>query len=231
MKPIGLLGGMSWESTAVYYRHLNEQVRQRRGGLASADLILRSFDFSTIVALQKAGDWQAAGATLARAAQGLEAAGAKAILICTNTMHLLADQVEAATSVPLVHIVDATAGRIQQAGFRRPLLLATRYTMEQRFYRDRMSERFGLEAIIPDCDDRTVLHDVIFEELCQGVIRPNSRQAYQRIIERGADAGADCVILGCTEIGLLVGPADCALPAFDSTFIHAEAALDFALAA
>ncbi len=231
MKPIGLLGGMSWESTAVYYRHLNEQVRHRRGGLASADLILRSFDFSTIVALQKAGDWQAAGATLARAAQGLEAAGARAILICTNTMHLLADQVEAATSVPLVHIVDATAGRIQQAGFRRPLLLATRYTMEQRFYRDRMAERFGLDAIIPDCDDRTVVHDVIFDELCQGVIRPDSRQAYQRIIERGADAGADCVILGCTEIGLLIGPADCALPAFDSTFIHAEAALDFALAA
>ncbi len=231
MKPIGLLGGMSWESTAVYYRHLNEQVRQRRGGLASAELILRSFDFERIVALQKAGDWDAAGATLAHAARGLEAAGAEAILICTNTMHLLADQVAAATSIPLVHIVDATGARIREAGFSRPLLLATRYTMEQGFYRDRLARNFGLDAIIPDCDDRTIVHDVIFDEICQGVIRPESRLAYQQIIERGAEAGADCVILGCTEIGLLVDAAASPLPAFDSTFIHAEAALDFALAA
>lgn len=231
MKPIGLLGGMSWESTAVYYRHLNEQVRKRRGGLASADLILRSFDFARIVELQKAGDWQKAGATLADAAKRLEAAGAQSILICTNTMHLLADEVAAATSVPLVHIVDATAEKIRKAGFERPLLLATRYTMEQSFYRDRMAQKFGLDAVIPDCDDRTIVHDVIFDELCQGVIKPNSRDAYQNIIDRGAVAGADCVILGCTEIGLLIGAQDSSLPTFDSTYIHAEAALDYALAA
>jgi len=230
MKPIGLLGGMSWESTAVYYRHLNERMRDLRGGLASAELVVRSFDFARIVALQKKGAWDEAGQTLAEAACGLEAAGAKVIIICTNTMHLLADQVASATTIPLLHIVDATAEKIVAAGYGRPLLLATRYTMEQDFYKGRLKQKYGLDALVPDEADRTIVHDVIFDEICQGIISPQSQATYQRIIEKGAAQGADCVILGCTEIGLLIGNLPTAVPPFDSTLLHADAAFDFALA-
>jgi aspartate racemase len=231
MRTIGLIGGMSWESTAVYYRYLNEAVRTRLGGLASADVLLRSVNFADIVALQTAGRWDEAANILAGIARGLEQAGAGCLLICTNTMHKLADEVQAAVSVPLIHIVDVTGAALQRAGARRPLLLATRYTMEQEFYAGRMRERCGITPMIPDAQERADVHRIIFEELCCGLVRDDSRRIYQAAIERAARAGADSVILGCTEIGLLLSAGDCALPAFDSTLLHAEAAVEFALAA
>ena len=224
---IGLIGGMSWESTATYYREINELVRARRGGLASADLLLRSVDFEAIVALQKAGRWDLAEAALAEAASGLVRAGAGCILICTNTMHLVADGVARAASVPLIHIVDVVGQELVAAGKKRPLLLATRYTMEQTFYRDRLRARFGLEAIVPEATDRGAVHDIIFDELCCGVVRSESRQRYVDVIEAAAAEGADSVILGCTEIGLLIHQTDSNLPVFDSTKLHARAAVDF----
>lgn len=229
MRRIGLIGGMSWESTAIYYRRLNERVRDRMGGLNSADIVLRSVNFAEIERLQRAGDWDEAGRTLAGAARDLRKAGAEIVLICTNTMHLLADEVQAAVDVPLLHIADVTARALREGGARRPLLLATRYTMEQPFYRGRLRDRHGLDASVPDADDRAIVHDVIFGELCRGVIRDESRRAFVGIIERAREAGADSVILGCTEIGLLIGEDDAGLPVYDTTFIHADAALDFAL--
>ncbi|MFN4311176.1 MAG: aspartate/glutamate racemase family protein [Ferrovibrio sp.] len=228
MKTIGLIGGMSWESTAVYYRQINEIVRRRHGGLASAEILLRSLDFSRIVALQQAGRWDQAADTLAQIGLQLAEAGAECVLICTNTMHKVADAVEVKAGVPLIHIADVVGHALKDAGAKRPLLLATRYTMEQDFYRARLAERFGIDAMVPAADDRGLVHDVIFNELCCGVVRPQSRQAYQDVIERGRQAGADAVILGCTEIGLLIGPEHTGLPVFDSTLLHAEAAVDFA---
>lgn len=229
LQTIGLIGGMSWESTAVYYRHLNEQVRARLGGLHSADILLRSIDFETIVALQKAGLWSEASRILATIARELEQAGAKCILICTNTMHKLADDVQQAVSIPLLHIADVTAAAVTDAGLKRPLLLATRYTMEQDFYVERLRDRHGLDPIVPSADDRTRVHDIIFDELCRGVIREDSRQHYLDIVERGRAQGADCVILGCTEICLLIGPEHIDLPVFDSTALHADAAVAFSM--
>ncbi|MGF6313521.1 MULTISPECIES: aspartate/glutamate racemase family protein [unclassified Bradyrhizobium] len=225
---IGLIGGMSWESTAIYYREINEIVRQRRGGLASADILLRSVDFEDIVVLQKAGEWNQAAVYLARIARQLVDAGADCILICTNTMHVIADAIAAELSVPLINIVDVTAAALVAAPVRRPLLLATRYTMEQPFYCDRLRERFGLSPVIPAQDDRSRIHNVIFDELCCGAISDQSRQAFIDIIARGRARGADAVILGCTEIGLLIGPEHTELPVFDSTRLHARAAADFA---
>ncbi|KQT88175.1 aspartate/glutamate racemase family protein [Aurantimonas sp. Leaf443] len=230
MKCIGLIGGMSWESTAVYYRRINESVRARLGGLHSAEILMRSVNFHEIVALQKAADWDGAARRLSAIAADLEAAGADLVLICTNTMHLLAEPVQAAISVPLVHICDTTGAAVKAAGHRRPLLLATRYTMEERFYRDRLAERHGIEALVPDAADRATVHDIIFDELCRGIVTPASRRAYLDIVARGRAAGADSVILGCTEIGLLIDPSDCCLPAFDSTLLHADAAVVLALA-
>ncbi|MBB2496034.1 aspartate/glutamate racemase family protein [Aquipseudomonas ullengensis] len=227
MKTIGLIGGMSWESTAVYYREINERMRKRHGGLVSADILLRSVDFSQVVALQQAGRWDQAGADLAHIGQQLEKAGAACVLICTNTMHKVADAVAQAIGVPLLHIVDVTGAALQQAGMRRPLLLATRYTMEQNFYHDRLAARFGIEALVPDEPDRTLVHEVIFNQLCQGVVCAESKQAFLDVIARGKAAGADSVILGCTEIGLLIGLSDGELPVFDSTYLHAQAAVDF----
>ena len=204
MRTIGLIGGMSWESTAVYYRRLNEQVRDRLGGLHSADILMRSVDFDAIVGLQKQGHWDEASRILVDIARGLENGGAGCVLICTNTMHKLADEVQQAVSIPLLHIADATAAAIDAERLKRPQLLATRYTMEQDFYVARLRERFGLDPIIPDADDRTVIHDIIFDELCQGIVREESRKLYLDIIARGKERGADSVILGCTEIGLLV---------------------------
>lgn len=226
---IGLIGGMSWESTAVYYRRINDQVRLRLGGLHSADIVLRSVDFSTIVALQQAGAWDEASAVLSRIGRDLQAAGAECVLICTNTMHKLAEPVQSGIAIPLLHIVDVTARALTAAGARRPLLLATRYTMEQDFYLARLQGLHGIEAIVPERSDRGIVHDVIFNELCQGIVREGSQRAYLEIIARGKAAGADSVILGCTEIGLLIGPQHIDIPTFDSTLLHADAAVDFAL--
>ncbi|MBI5131094.1 MAG: aspartate/glutamate racemase family protein [Rhodopseudomonas palustris] len=229
MKTIGLIGGMSWESTAVYYRRLNERVRSVCGGLHSAEILLRSVDFDSIVAMQTAGDWDGATRMLQKIARDLEAAGADCVLICTNTMHKIADAVQSAIEIPLLNIIDVCAQQLKAAGARRPLLLATRYTMEHDFYRERMSRRHGLVPLVPEADDRTAVHDIIFGELCCGIIRDDSRQRYLEIIARGRAAGADSVILGCTEIGLLLRPENIDLPAFDTTLLHADAAVDFAL--
>lgn len=224
MKTLGLLGGMSWESTLPYYRTINETVRERLGGLHSARLLLYSVDFAEVERLQHAGDWDAAGALLGRAAASLRDGGAQLLVICTNTMHKVADAVEAASGLPLLHIADPTGAAIRASGLRRIGLLGTRFTMEQAFYRQRLSERHGLEVIVPDEADRERVHRVIYDELCLGQVREPSRDAYRRIIASLAARGAQGVILGCTEIGLLIGPADVAVPLFDTTALHARAA-------
>ncbi|WP_152046422.1 aspartate/glutamate racemase family protein [Aureimonas psammosilenae] len=228
MKTIGLIGGMSWESSAVYYRLLNEAARARFGGLASADVLLHSLDFSAVVALQKAGRWDLAADMLAASAGKLQLAGADCVLICTNTMHLVADQVAATLSVPLIDIVAETGAAITASGRHRPLLLATRYTMEHGFYAKRMQETSGISPIVPNEEDRALVHRVIFDELCQGIVSQASREAMLAVVERGRMAGADCVILGCTEICLLLDPDALVLPGFCSTRIHADAAARFA---
>jgi aspartate racemase len=229
MKTLGLIGGMSAESTAIYYREINRLVRERLGGLHSAELILWSVDFAPIAAWQAKDDWDATGAALAEAARRLEAAGAKAIVICANTMHINAPQVQAATDVPLIHIADATAAALKARGVQRPLLLATRYTMEKPFYRARL-EALGLSCLVPGDADRARLQAIIFDELCQGVVTPAAKAAALAMIETGKAAGADGVIFGCTEIGLLLDPAELDLPAVDTAIVHCEAAVDFALA-
>jgi aspartate racemase len=229
MRTIGLLGGMSWESTAVYYRRINESVRDRLGGLHSARMIMHSVDFENIVTLQKVDAWDQAGTLLAMLARNLETAGADCILICTNTMHKLADTVQRAVSIPLLHITDVTGQSVASAGCRRPLLLATRYTMEQDFYLSRLRDKHGLSPMVPNAEDRAAVHDIIFNELCRGEVNETSRQRYLDIVATAKAGGADSVILGCTEIGLLIGPQHLDLPAFDSTLIHADAAVDFAL--
>lgn len=229
MKTLGLIGGMSWESTAEYYRTLNQLTRARLGGLHSARLVLHSVDFADIERLQTQGRWTEAGEVLADAARSLEAAGAELLLICTNTMHRVADQVEAAVSVPLLHLADATAGAVRAAGLRRVGLLGTAFTMEQDFYRGRL-EANGLTVLVPDTDGRALVHRVIYEELCLGVVREESRAAYRRVIEELVAAGAEGVILGCTEIELLVRDEDSAVPLFPTARLHAEAAVEAALA-
>lgn len=228
MRTIGLIGGMSFESSAVYYRLINEMVRERLGGLASAEVIMHSVNFADIVAMQKAGDWDAAADRLARAGEGLCAAGANCVLIGTNTMHLVADQVAARLRSPLINIIDETSAALIAAGRKRPLLLATRYTMEHGFYTDRM-RRPGLDPVVPDETDRATVHSVIFDELCAGKVLDSSRDKLLAIIEKARAAGADSVILGCTEICLILDPDALPLPGFDSTTIHARAAVDFAL--
>jgi len=228
MRRIGLIGGMSWESTAVYYKLINEGVRARLGGLASADIALRSLDFRAVVALQKADRWDDAGTLLSDAACDLKASGADALLICTNTMHIVAPQVASACDLPVIDIIDVTAQAIRAKGCRRPLLLATRYTMEHGFYAERM-QRHGVTVQVPDAADRAICHGIIFDELCQGIVAPRSRQALYDMASRGRARGADSVILGCTELGLSIAPDALPLPGFDSTVIHAEAAVAFAL--
>ncbi|MFF1909194.1 aspartate/glutamate racemase family protein [Kitasatospora sp. NPDC058218] len=229
MKTLGLIGGMSWESTAEYYRALNRLTRERLGGLHSARLVLYSVDFADIERLQTQGRWAEAGEVLADAARSLEAAGAELLLICTNTMHRVADQVEAAVSVPLLHLADATADAVRAAGLRRVGLLGTAFTMEQDFYRGRL-EANGLTVLVPDTDGRALVHRVIYEELCLGVVRAESRAGYRRVIEELVAAGAEGVILGCTEIELLVGDDDSPVPLFPTARLHAEAAVEAALA-
>jgi aspartate racemase len=229
MKTIGLIGGMSWESTTVYYQLLNQLARARLGGLHSAKVLLWSFDFAEIEALQARGDWDGATRAMIEAACALERGGADCVVICTNTMHKMADAVQQAVTIPLIHIADATASAIKAAKSTRPLLLATRYTMEQDFYKGHLRDHHGIEPMVPDEAARTTIHDIIYNELCQGIVSPASKQAYLEIIEQARRNGADGVIFGCTEVGLLVGQTDFDLPAFDTTELHARAALDFAL--
>ncbi|MFE3936717.1 aspartate/glutamate racemase family protein, partial [Streptomyces goshikiensis] len=228
MKTIGLLGGMSWESTAEYYRLLNELTRERLGGLHSARCVLYSVDFAEIERLQAGGRWSEAGEVLAAAAGSLEAAGADLVLICTNTMHKVADQVQAGISVPLLHLADATADAVKAAGARRVGLLGTAFTMEQDFYRGRLAAA-GLDVRVPDAAGRALVHQVIYEELCQGIVREESRAAYRHVIGQLVADGAERIILGCTEIELLVGAADSPVPVFPTARIHAEAAVEAAL--
>lgn len=228
MKTIGLLGGMSWQSTTSYYKALNELVSQRLGGLHSASIVLHSFDFAPLEVLQRQGRWDEATRLMIEAARGLEAADAACLLICSNTMHIMADEVAAALDIPLLHIADVTAAAIKQSEAQAPLLLATRYTMEQDFYRSRLSQH-GVEALIPGAADRALVNRVIFEELCLGQIKPESKAAWLELVERSADQGADSVIFGCTEVALLLQPDDLSVCCFDTTALHAGAAVDFAL--
>jgi aspartate racemase len=229
VKRIGLLGGMSWESSAEYYRLANELVRERRGGLHSADCVLRSVDFAEIEALQQAGDWYTAGVRLAAEARALVAAGAQLIVLCTNTMHKVADQVADAVEVPFVHIADATAEAVAAAGLRSVGLLGTAYTMEQDFYVGRLRKRHRLSVVIPEPDERRIVHEVIYDELCRGVISPDSRRRYWEVIAGLFDRGAEGILLGCTEIGLLIGPEDATVPVFDTTRLHVQSAVELAL--
>ncbi|CBS90055.1 Putative aspartate racemase (plasmid) [Azospirillum lipoferum 4B] len=228
-KVIGLIGGMSWESSAEYYRIVNERVRDRLGGLHSARCLMWSFDFAEIEALQHAGRWDDATALMIDAARRLERGGADFVVICTNTMHRMADQVQAAIGLPLLHIADPTAERIRAAGLRRVGLLGTAFTMEQDFYKGRLVQKHGLEVLVPDDADRSTVHRVIYDELVQGRIEEASRQAYRGVIARLVERGAEAVILGCTEIMLLVRPEDSPVPLYDTTAIHAEAAVELAL--
>ena len=230
MKIIGLIGGMSWESTVPYYRQINETIKARLGGLHSAQLVLYSVDFHDIERLQHAGDWEAAGAILTKAACALEAAGVDFLVLCTNTMHNVAHRIEAGVTIPLLHIADPTATAIKRAGHSTVGLLGTRFTMEQAFYRDRLRERHGLRVIVPTGDDREIVHRIIYEELCRGVVLPESRTEYRRIMKGLASQGAEAIILGCTEISLLVSQHDATVPLFDTTAIHARAAAEEALA-
>jgi len=230
MKTLGILGGMSWESSALLYQLLNREVAERLGGLNSADLLLRSVNFAEIEALQRAGDWAGAARVLGEAGLGLKSAGAQALLIATNTMHKVADEVEALSGLPLIHIVDVTAQALQAAGVRRVGLLATRYTMEEDFYSGRMLNRHGIETLTPAPAQRLEVHRVIFEELCRGQIRAESRAFYLQVVQDLAAAGAEAVILGCTEIALLLNPqVPAALPLFDSTALQAQAAVEWML--
>lgn len=224
MKTIGLIGGMSWESTIPYYRLINETIKEQLGGLHSAKLVLYSVDFQEIEEHQRSGDWEAAGVAMAHAARSLEAAGASFLVLCTNTMHKVADHIEAAVAIKLLHIADPTAAAIRASGHSVVGLLGTRFTMEQDFYKDRLLSHHGLQVIVPSPEDRDIIHRVIYEELCLGNVKPESRVEYRRIMHDLAAQGAQCIILGCTEISLLVGAPDSPVPLFDTTGLHARAA-------
>jgi aspartate racemase len=229
MKTIGLIGGMSWESSAEYYRIINETTKAKLGGLHSAKSILYSVDFAEIETLQHQGRWEETAHILSHAAKSLEAAGAEFIILCTNTMHKVAGEIEADIRIPLLHIADATARIIRAQGLRRIGLLGTRFTMEEDFYKGRLTQKHGLEVLVPDLGDREIVHRVIYDELCLGHINQASRQHFVTIMERLAGAGAEGIILGCTEIGLLVKEGDSPVPLFDTTRLHAEAAVSYAL--
>jgi aspartate racemase len=230
MKTIGLIGGMSWESSIEYYRIINEAVKERLGGLHSAKSVMVSVDFAEIEIMQHEGRWDEATQALVNAAQQVEHAGADMVLICTNTMHRMADEIQDNISIPLLHIADATAEEIHSSGLQKVGLLGTRYTMEMDFYRGRLSKQHGLEVLIPSQLQREIVHRVIYDELVQGKILPQSKKDYIKIIEDLKNRGAQGVILGCTEIGLLVQEQDSSLPLFDTTYIHAVAAVEYALA-
>ncbi len=224
-----MIGGMSWESTVPYYRIANETVGKRLGGLHSARVVLVSVDFHDLERHMREGDWDAVGARLADSAQSLERAGAGCIVLCTNTMHKVADAIEGAVGIPLLHIVDAVAAEIRRGGIDKVGLLGTRFTMEDDFYRGRLRERHGIEAIVPSRADRETVHRVIFEELCRGQVLEDSRAAYGRIMQGLVDAGARAIVLGCTELAMLVGQADAPVPVFDTTALHARKAAEWSL--
>ncbi|MBE9059627.1 aspartate/glutamate racemase family protein [cf. Phormidesmis sp. LEGE 11477] len=229
MKTIGLLGGMSWESTTQYYRLLNEIVRAELGGLHSAKILMYSVDFEELVALKHQGDWSEIGNLLATAAAQLEGAGAECILLATNTMHKVADAIALSTEIPLIHIADATAEEIKRQSIQRVGLLGTRFTMEESFYKDRLVQQHGLDVLVPNKEARDTIHDIIYDELCLGQIRSASRDQMRAAVSNLFESGAEAIILGCTEIGLLIGPEDSAIPLFDTTAIHANAAIYWAI--
>ena len=229
MKTIGLLGGMSWESTELYYRLINETVKKKLGGLHSAKIILHSVDFAEIEELQHKGDWDQTAKILSAAAQGLEKAGADFIVICTNTMHLVAPQIEAATKIPLLHIADATAEEIVAEGIKKIGLLGTAFTMEQRFYKGQLEDKYNLDVVVPDLEDREIIHKIIYEELCLGIINNASRAKYLLIMKKLVDKGVEAIILGCTEITLLIKPEHTNVRLFDTTAIHGVKAVEYAL--
>jgi aspartate racemase len=229
MKVIGLIGGMSWESTLEYYRIINETVKERLGGLHSAKILLYSVNFHEVQSMQSEGRWEEAREILCNAATRVERGGGECLLICTNTMHIMASEVQCDVGIPLIHIADATAAEVKNSGIRKIGLLGTKYTMEEDFYKGRLIQDYGLEVMIPAKADRDVVHQVIYNELCLGKILPNSRKQFVRIIKDMLARGADGVVLGCTEISLLVSQGDSPLPLFDTTEIHARAAVDFAL--
>ncbi|CCQ94473.1 putative racemase [[Clostridium] ultunense Esp] len=229
MKTIGLIGGMSWESTMEYYRILNQKVKEKLGGFHSAELVLYSVDFEEIERLQHEGDWESLTKLMVEAAKRVERGGADFLLLCTNTMHKMADEMEKAIQIPFLHIADATAGRIKNAGLKKVGLLGTRFTMEQDFYKGRLIKKHGLEVIVPYDEEREMIHHVIYHELCLGEICDSSKEAYLATIKRLVEQGAEGIILGCTEIGLLIKQEDVSVPIFDTTLIHAEAAVEYAL--
>ncbi|MFV8432289.1 aspartate/glutamate racemase family protein [Vibrio owensii] len=229
MKTIGLIGGMSWESTANYYQIINREVKARLGGLHSGKVCLYSVDFAEIETLQHQGRWDDTARILSQAAKSVEAGGADFILICTNTMHKVADQIQQAVNVPLVHIADATAEKLVADGIKKVGLLGTRFTMEQDFYKQRLIDKFGVDVVVPSSDDQTIVHEVIYNELCKGEVREDSRQQYLTIIDKLVEEGAEAVILGCTEIAMLVEPQHTDVKLYDTTEIHAKAAVEAAL--
>ncbi len=229
MKTIGLIGGMSWESTIPYYRIVNEIVKERLGGLHSAKVILYSVDFSEVERMQRFGDWQAAGSLLAIAARSLQTAGADFLVLCTNTMHQVAPAIEEAVTIPLLHIADPTARAIKAAGHRTVGLLGTKFTMEQAFYKNRLATEHRLEVLVPTDNDRDIVHQVIYDELCLGNVLPRSRDEYRRVIDSLVRSGAEAIILGCTEISMLVNQSDSSVPLFDTTYLHARSAAEHAL--
>lgn len=228
MKTIGMIGGMSWESTLGYYREINQGIKARLGGLHSAKIVLNSVDFDPIEKLQREGDWQGAADILSDAARSVEAGGADCVLICTNTMHKVAAEVEQSVGIPLLHIADATAEVLLRDGIRKVGLLGTAFTMEQAFYKDRLSSQYGLEVVVPNEAGRKEVHDIIYNELCLGVINANSREVYLRILAELVEEGAEAVILGCTEIGMLINQTHTDTPLYDTTAIHAAKAVDWA---
>ncbi|MGB2148009.1 MAG: aspartate/glutamate racemase family protein [Cobetia amphilecti] len=230
MKTIGLLGGMSWESTVSYYSAINREINARLGGLHSAKTCLQSVDFSIIESYQHAGEWDRTADILAESAKAVEAGGAECLVICTNTMHKVFAEIETAISIPVIHIADATAAKMLGDGIKSVGLLGTRFTMEQDFYKGRLAEKFGIDVVVPAEDERQLVHKIIYDELCKGVIKQESREAFLAVIADLYQQGAEAVILGCTEISLLVEQADTDVPLYDTTAIHALAAVDFALA-
>ena len=230
MKTIGILGGMSWQSTQLYYRLINETVAQRLGGFHSAKIVMVSVDFADIEALQTAGDWSRAGQLLAQAAQQLERAGADCVLLATNTMHKVAEKIEQSINIPFLHIADATGFQLREQNIQRVALLGTAFTMSQGFYKDRLIDRFGLEVIVPNEAQQREIHTIIYEQLVQGLVEASSRETYVSIIETLRDQGAEQVILGCTEIGMLINKDNSPLPVLDTTAVHAQSGVTFALA-
>lgn len=231
MRTIGLLGGMSWESTVTYYRFINQGVKERLGGLHSANIIMHSVDFQPIESCQHKGDWIQTAGILKKAALSVQAGGADFLLICTNTMHKVADDIEAVLDIPVLHIADATAEALLSHGVKRVGLLGTQFTMEQEFYKGRLTDRFGLQVIIPEQNDRQLVHDIIYKELCLGEVKDVSKNTYLRVINQLVSQGAEAVILGCTEIGLLLQQSDTSVRLFDTTLIHAEKAVVYSLSA